>query len=192
MTTTEIIPSDAATTDAAPTDATRTGAVPMDRIAAVESGGGDHRFFLNHLASVKVEAGSSTSQMSVVEFTAPRGFGPPLHVHSEEDEIMYVLDGEIRLDLGDVTEVVSGGAVVSLPHGIPHVFQVISEQARFLTVTSGGGEHPTFDEFVRTLGAPTDPERLPAPVEIDPGRVARVAAEHGIEILGPPPAPLDD
>ncbi len=162
----------------------------MTDLEAVEPGGGDHRFFLNHLASVKVSAGESATQMSTVEFTAPRGFGPPLHLHREEDEIMYVLDGEIRLDLGEESQVVTTGAVVSLPHGIPHIFQVLSDEARFLTVTSGAKAHPTFDAFVRALGVPTDPAAIPAPVEIDPGHVAQVCADHGIEVLGPPPAPL--
>jgi len=129
--------------------------------------------------------------MSVVEFTAPRGFGPPLHVHREEDEIMYVIEGEIRLDLGGDAQVAASGTVVSLPHGVPHIFQVLSHEARFLTVTSGATVHPTFDAFVRALGVPTDPQALPTPVEIDPGHVARVCADHGIEVLGPPPAPLD-
>ena len=61
---------------------------------------GDHHFFLNHLATVKVGAGGSDSGLTLVEFVAPRGFGPPLHVHTEEDELMYVLEGEIRIDLG--------------------------------------------------------------------------------------------
>lgn len=173
------------------TDITTIPSTPsMTDLAAVEPGGGDHHFFLNHLASVKVSAGESATRMSAVEFTAPRGFGPPLHLHRSEDEIMYVIDGEIRLDLGDESQVVTGGAVVSLPHGIPHVFQVLSDEARFLTVTSGATAHPTFDAFVRALGVPTDPTALPAPVEIDPGHVARVCADHGIEVLGPPPAPL--
>ncbi len=172
------------------TDTTSPANPAMTDLAAVEPGSGDHRFFLNHLASVKVSAGDSATQMSAVEFTAPRGFGPPLHLHREEDEIMYVIDGDIRLDLGDESQVVTSGAVVSLPHGIPHIFQVLSEEARFLTVTSGAQAHPTFDTFVRALGVPTDPQALPAPIEIDPGHVARVCADHGIEVLGPPPAPL--
>ncbi|MFP5487314.1 MAG: cupin domain-containing protein [Acidimicrobiia bacterium] len=157
----------------------------------VSPGDGDHRFFLNHLATVKVGAGESASGMSAVEFTAPRGFGPPLHLHREEDEIMYVLDGEIRLDVGGSSSVATAGTVVSLPHGIPHVFQVVSPSARFLTVTAGRNQAPSFDRFVQALGTPTEPTALPAPVEIDPGHVARVCAEHGIEVLGPPPAPLD-
>ncbi len=103
----------------ATTDTQSTLNPTMTELEAVEPGGGDHRLFLNHLASVKVSVGESATQMSAVEFTAPRGFGPPLHAHLEEDEIMYVLDGEMRVDLGEESRVVTKGAVVSLPHGTP-------------------------------------------------------------------------
>jgi uncharacterized protein YjlB len=122
----------------------------------------------------------------------PRGFGPPLHVHTEEDEMMYVLDGEIRIDFDDRdSAVVSAGAVVTLPHGVPHVFQVLSETARFLAITAGRRHRPSFDQFVMALGTPTDPRALPDPIAIDPGHLAQVCAEYGQEVLGPPPPPLD-
>ncbi len=60
-----------------------------------------------------------------------------------------------------------------------------------LTVASGRRTAPSFDRFVAELGVPTDPGQLPDPMVIDPGHVGAVGAAHGIEILGPPPAPLD-
>jgi quercetin dioxygenase-like cupin family protein len=169
-----------------------TNAATIDSLRVVPAGEGDHHFFLNHLATVKVAAGDSKSGLALVEFVAPRGFGPPLHAHNEEDELMYVLDGEIRIDLGDDdSTVVSGGAVVTLPHGVPHVWQVLSAEARFLTINAGRREGTSFDQFVAALGTPTEPGALPEPIQIDPGHVALVCAEHGIEVLGPPPSPLD-
>jgi quercetin dioxygenase-like cupin family protein len=171
---------------------TNTTATTIESLQSVPAGEGDHHFFLNHLATVKVGAGDSDSGLALVEFVAPRGFGPPLHMHTEEDELMYVLEGEIRVDLGDAdSTVVSTGAVVTLPHGIPHVWQVVSDGARFLTVNAGRRNGPSFDNFVAALGTPTDPRALPDPIEIDPGHVAQVCAAHGIEVLGPPPSPLD-
>ena len=171
---------------------TNTTAATIDSVQLVNADEGDHNFFLNHLATVKVGAGGSDSGLTLVEFVAPRGFGPPLHRHTEEDELMYVLDGEIRIDLGDgESTVASAGAAVTLPHGIPHTWQVLSDEARFLTVNAGRHHGPSFDRFVGALGTPTDPKALPDPIEIDPGHVARVCAEHGIEVLGPPPPPLD-
>src|SRR5262245_58221934 len=170
---------------------TTTTAATIDSLQAVPAGEGDHHFFLNHLATVKVAAGDSDSGLALVEFVAPRGFGPPLHFHTEEDEVMYVLDGEIRLDLGDDTSVATAGAVVALPHGVPHSWQVVIDQARFLTINAGRRIGASFDQLIAGLGTPTDPKALPDPVAIDPGHVARVCAEHGIQIIGPPPPPLD-
>ena len=102
-----------------------------------------------------------------------------------------MIDGRIRLDVGDDSVFAETGTMVSLPHGIPHVFQVESYTARFLTVAAGRNAQPSFDRFVAALGTPTELPSLPVPVDIDPGHVAQVCAQHGIEVLGPPPAPLD-
>ena len=170
---------------------TITNATTIESLQAVPAGQGDHHFFLNHLATVKVGAGNSDSGLALVEFLAPRGFGPPLHVHVEEDELMYVLEGEIRLDLGDGEPyIASAGAAVTLPHGTPHTWQVVSDEARFLTINAGRRDGTSFDQFVAALGTPTDPDAMPDPIEIDPAHVAGVCAEHGIDVLGPPPPPL--
>ena len=163
----------------------------IEQLAEVPTGSGGHHHFLNHLATVKVGAGDSASGLNATEFTAPRGFGPPLHVHREEDEMMFVIDGRVRLEFGGETVVAETGSMVSLPCGIPHTFQVESATARMLTVAAGRRSAPSFDRFVASLGVATDDARIPEPAEIDPGHVAAVCAEHGIEVLGPPPAPLD-
>ncbi len=59
---------------------------------------GIHLHLLNHLATIKM-AGEGGS-MSVVEFLAPRGFGPPLHSHRREDELFVILDGKSLGPLG--------------------------------------------------------------------------------------------
>lgn len=156
----------------------------------LDAGEGDHRHFLNHLATTKVAPGS-TGSMTAIEFHAPRGFGPPLHVHEDEDEVMIVLDGEIAFRSGETESIGRTGATVFLPHGVPHTFQVLSETARFTTVSASKVGTPRFDRMVAELGDELDEPVLPDPVEIDPGRVAAVCAANGIEVLGPPPAPLD-
>ncbi len=78
------------------------------------------------------------------------------------------------------------GAVVSLPRGLAHTFQVRSETARVLTVTTPAG----FERFVAALGRPATGPVLPEPEPIDPAHVAEVCAQFDIQMLGPPPAPL--
>jgi quercetin dioxygenase-like cupin family protein len=151
---------------------------------------GTHLHFLNHLATIKVEPGS-TGSLSVVEFVGPRGFGPPLHRHDREDELFVILDGEMVFRSGDIESVAATGATAFLPKGRPHTFQVLSETARFTCVTASTTVVPQFDQMVKALGTPTDQASLPVPEPIDPARVAEICMQHGIEVLGPPPAPLD-
>lgn len=152
-------------------------------------GAGHHLHFLDHLATVKVRAGN-VGAMDVVEFLAPRGFGPPLHRHRVEDELFVVLDGEVTFHHGDERLTTSAGGVAFLPHGVPHTFQVRSATARFTCVTASRVGAPRFGEMVGALGVPTSAPTLPTPGGIDPTRVADVCLEHGIEVVGPPPSPL--
>ena len=164
---------------------------PAARFAHVPDGEGVHLHFLNHLATVKVEAGESASGLGAVEFAAPEGFGPPLHVHREEDELFYVLDGQIRAHLGGPDGSVvhaRAGDVLLLPSQVPHTFCIESPVARMLTVFAGRRTAPSFDQFVRHLGVPTSTAALPTPVDIDPGAVAEACARHGMQVLGPPPS----
>lgn len=45
--------------------------------------------------------------------------------------------------------------------------------------------------MVAALGVEVATPSLPEPAPIDPGRVAEVCEQHGIQVLGPPPAPLE-
>ena len=151
---------------------------------------GDHRHFLNHLATTKVAAGPGVS-MSATEFVMPKSFGPPLHVHEDEDELMIVHSGEIACRSGDDEYIATAGSTVWLPHGVPHTFQVLTDEARATVITGSATGQPRFDRFVDELSTPADGPVMPEPVEIDPGTVAAAGAQNGIELLGPPPAPID-
>lgn len=151
-------------------------------------GEGTHLEFLNNLATVKVAAGEHGS-MSVVEFLAPEGFGPPMHNHLEEDELFIVLEGTIALHTGGDRFEARAGSYAMLPHAVPHTFQVLTQTARIINVTSSNSTAPRFDRMVAGLGKPTDRLTVPEPTDIDPARVAQVCHDHGIEIVGPPPAP---
>jgi quercetin dioxygenase-like cupin family protein len=150
---------------------------------------GAHLHFLNHVATVKVPASGQRS-MSVVEFLAPKGFGPPLHNHRSEDELFIIVEGALAFFTGDDRFESEAGGIAYLPQGQPHTFQVLTDTARLINVTSSNTVVPRFDEMVTALGTPTSVPELPQPGPIDPGLVAEICAAHGIDIVGPPPAPL--
>lgn len=150
---------------------------------------GRHLHFLNHLATIKYPSGSAGS-MSIVEFLATQGFGPPQHIHRDEDELFMVLEGTLRLMTQDEEIPAGEGTMAVLPRGVAHTFQVMSDTARFVNVTASPTRAPRFDSMVSELGTPTHVRSLPEPGYIDPTRVAEVCAAHGIDIVGPPPAPI--
>jgi quercetin dioxygenase-like cupin family protein len=149
--------------------------------------GGEALWFLGQLVTIKASATSSGGRMTLVEVRGARGPASPLHVHRRDAEWWYVLDGELLVWAGgEVIEAPSGSFVYG-PPGVPHTFSVVSADARYLVGTEPGG----FDAFLRACSEPAGAVSLP-PVGAfapDPERLAALAAEHGIEILGPPGIP---
>jgi hypothetical protein len=111
------------------------------------------------------------------------GSTPPLHVHHRDDETFHLLDGELTLHVGEQTIAVTAGQTALAPRGVPHTYRVESQTARWLLINSPAG----FERFLRAAGEPATGEQLP-PVRrpFDPAAIAQLAAEQGIEILGPP------
>jgi hypothetical protein len=104
-----------------------------------------------------------------------------------EDEWFYVAEGQLTVWVaGEVFEAPAGSFVYG-PRGIPHTFEVASEEARFLLVAEPAG----IENFVRAGAEPAKELIIPPPPSEppDPAQMAAVAAEYGIEIVGPPGIP---
>jgi mannose-6-phosphate isomerase-like protein (cupin superfamily) len=100
---------------------------------------------------------------------------PPLHMHRSHDEGFYVLSGEIALFMPGGHEVaLEPGDFFLAPRGVPHVYRVSGSGPASWLVTSGP-KH--MDSFVAAVCALDDQT---------PEAVTAVAAEHDVEILGPP------
>lgn len=72
---------------------------------------------------------------SFTEYTTRQGEEPPDHTHATEDEIFYVLQGELTFRCGDEFFDVGDGGFVYLPQGIEHGYTIRSEgDVRLLVV----------------------------------------------------------
>jgi mannose-6-phosphate isomerase-like protein (cupin superfamily) len=148
---------------------------------------GEARWFLNMLILIKSTSAATGGRLAVAEARAPRGPASPLHVHHRDAEFWYVIDGELAVWVGGELIGAPEGSLVYGPPDVPHTFAVTSDQARFLVLNQPTG----FEDFVRDGSEPATALTLPpagGPVP-DPARLAAVAAEYGIEILGPPGLP---
>ena len=154
---------------------------------ALQPDEGEALWFLDFLVMVKASTETTDGRVAVIEHLAPRGAGSPLHVHRREEEWFYVIEGEVTYWIDGQVTVAPAGSFVYGPRDVPHTFQVTSDQVRFLLVTEPAG----FEAFVRTAGEPARSLTLPPPQSQppDPAKLAAIAAEYGIEILGPPGIP---
>jgi quercetin dioxygenase-like cupin family protein len=145
-------------------------------------------WFLGTLGIVKASSETTGGQMALIEQFAPRGAGSPLHVHHNEDEWFYVIEGELTLWIGGEVITLSAGGFAFSPRDIPHTFTVSSEHARFLLGVHAAG----FEGFMRALSEPATSLTVPPPADVPPDiqLLALTAAEYGLEILGPPGIPV--
>lgn len=86
------------------------------------------------ISELKIDGTATGGEYAVVEYTVRAGDEPPLHVHSREDEVVYVLEGELVARVGDQRIPVGEGACAALPRGVPHTIEVQGVQARLLLV----------------------------------------------------------
>ncbi len=164
-----------------------TTSMPSVAPIALQPGEGDARWFIGALGTIKADSETTGGRLALLEFSWPEGGGSPLHVHRNEDEWFYVIEGELTLWVGGEVIVAPAGSFVYGPRDIPHTFVVTSTEARFLMVT----DPAPFADFVRALSVPAEAMTLP-PASVEPPtheHMTAVAAEYGIEILGPPGIP---
>ena len=98
---------------------------------------------------VRASGESTAGALSLFEELPPM-VDTPRHVHSHEDELFYVLEGEHVIEVGDEERRVGPGGAVFAPRGIPHAQRrVVPGEGRLLVMTVPGG----FDGFFRELAA---------------------------------------
>jgi quercetin dioxygenase-like cupin family protein len=146
-------------------------------------------WFLNGLAITKVTTRETGGAYGITEQLLTPDCDPPLHLHHDEDEAFYVLEGEVAFEVGGDVTVGRRGSFAFAPHGVPHRFSVRSETARMLVLTSAAGTTPAnggFERFHQAAGVAAGGPVLPPVSAPDPVALTAIAAAHGIEILPPP------
>jgi len=151
---------------------------------------GEARWYGDGLFEFLVPSEATAGTLSVFLATLPAGFSPPRHVHTREDEVFHVLDGDVSFDLDGRRLQAGPGTSVYMPRGIPHTFRIDSPAARMLGVIVPGA----FEQLFRNLSVPADERALPAP-GTTPLDIPAVMAEQtrlGTTVVGPPLAAEGD
>lgn len=124
---------------------------------------------------------------AIVEDRVARNEGIPFHRHPGDNESFYILDGELTFFIGDQPPFVApAGAFLFIPGEIVHAFQVTSDTARYLIVTT-----PRHEQFYRAISAAAATQELPPSEPMDMDTVMAACVAYGVELVGPPPGASD-
>src|SRR5204863_3627623 len=133
--------------------------------------------------TVKIAGAETGNAFSQIETDDPRGSGPPLHLHHNEDETFYVLEGEVTIQVGDERIDLAAGDYLFGPREVAHAYVVRSERARMLVTASPAGA----EQFFVTHGLPVTGAERPTDEVMPPmDELIRLFAAFGCEIVGPP------
>jgi len=145
----------------------------------------DHSVWYNGSLLTFLATGEDTQgQFALIEIVGRKGNVPPSHIHRQEDEIFYLLEGEMTVSVGDRVIKVTPGTMVFLPRNVQHSFTIDSEQGRMLVLLTPAGLEGWFKEFsvpAQTLTLPPADE----PGYSDVQRMLEVASRYGLEFALP-------
>jgi quercetin dioxygenase-like cupin family protein len=142
---------------------------------------GERRWFYGGGLHVwKATAEETNGALFLFEDHLVRGKTTPLHRHPDQDEVLYVIDGELLYSADGVERRVTRGATIVTPRGVPHAFLVVSDSAKLLCLQTPGSGEP----FYRSASEPA----LGAEGPVDFSKIGEAARATGTTVvLGPPP-----
>jgi quercetin dioxygenase-like cupin family protein len=149
----------------------------------LDSGDGEHTWFSGTLMSVKAGSEQTYGGFTLIEVATPPRFVVPPHIHDDEEEAFYVLEGQLRVTCGEQTWTVGPGDFVMMPRGIAHTCSTVGDgSARLLQITSPAG----FERFIAEAGEPAAEPVVPPPGAPDIARLLRATAKYHKRMLGSP------
>ena len=112
----------------------------------------------------------------------PGAPGPDLHVHTREDEAVYVIRGVMTFVIGDQRLEAEPGTLVWLPREVAHTFANLGDEPvwAFGTTTPAGLEGMFAEQagYFASLAGPPDDDVID-----------QIGARYGVRRVGPPLAP---
>jgi quercetin dioxygenase-like cupin family protein len=157
-------------------NAVKTKALPAQVLTAEE---GEARWWFGQLAVIKATADDTGGGLTLVEITAVPGYETPLHIHHNEDEGFWMIDGSATFTVGEETVEAGPGTYLFGPKDVPHKWKAGSQGAQMLYLFAPGG----FENLIREMSEPAK-ELVPPPQDIaPPDNVVEIAAEFGVELL---------
>jgi quercetin dioxygenase-like cupin family protein len=130
----------------------------------------------SNVLDVKISGSDTDGELAIFEQTSlSPGKGTPLHIHHEQDEIFYVIEGAYKFQVGDDKYDLATGESIFLPRKVAHAWTQVSEKGKMTVTMQPAGK---LENFFVTMAAldhePTQPE------------IAKIFADNDMQVVGPP------
>lgn len=139
----------------------------------------------------KVSAKDTNGALCIFEGTGEQG--GPKHLHGEQDEWVYILEGQFKFLVGNEKFHLGPGESIFIPRKTPHVWGCVSGlPGKILTAYQPAGR---MEDFWREIGNPSNIGPIFPTLEQMQNRNVTKAqieamhaffAEYGMDLLGPP------
>jgi mannose-6-phosphate isomerase-like protein (cupin superfamily) len=121
----------------------------------------------------KTSTVDTDGNLFIIEHSNLMPGGPPLHLHLEQEEWFYVMEGEVLFQIGEKRLQLKAGDSVLAPRRVPHTFTAVGPKpGKLLIAFSPAGK---MEKFFRDTAVPNGPRWD-----------AAAARNYGIELIGPP------
>lgn len=128
------------------------------------------------LIDIKVSTLDTDGALSVAEITSLHKGGPGRHLHHEQDEWFYVVEGQYVIEVGEERYELGPGDSILAPRKVAHVWAFVGEGTGVLIAAlQPAGEIEAFFEDLAKLSSSPEHREL-----------QRVFTSHGMELTGAP------
>src|SRR5689334_4566583 len=110
------------------------------------------RWYMGSMMTFLMQSKDTNGSFGLFEGLEKPGAEPPPHMHSREDELHYVLEGEIEAYVGKEAFWVGTGECVFLPRLLPHAYLIRSPRCRKIILTLPAG----LEDYFRAMSSPAE------------------------------------
>lgn len=156
-----------------------------DMFAGFSVGAGEDRFH-EHIKlgddpnDCKISSKDTNGAMCVFEYTGTSG--GPRHLHHDQDEWVYVVNGEFQFEVGDEKRYLGNGESVFLPRNVRHAWACVGGKAgKVINVYQPAGK---MEAFFREIGKYQGGPRIHEALLME--KFSKLFSDHGMDMVGPP------
>ena len=130
----------------------------------------------SNILDVKVSGSDTDGALAIFEQTSlSQGKGTPLHIHTSQDEIFYVIEGAYKFQVGQDKYDLATGDSIFLPRQVAHAWTQVSEKGKMTVIMQPAGKLENF--FVTMAGLDHEPSKE---------EISKIFADNDMQVVGPP------